>query len=291
MLDVPAAAQHPASRAQRAIQYPASAKHPMTVFLSKIRAMIVVHYAEGLQYRAELVLWILSNLLPFILMGVWMQAGHSGRFEGLTAVDFAQYFFAAFVVRNCTLVWVVWEFEQDVVQGTLSHQLLHPIDPGWRYVARHLAERLTRLPFVAVLAVVFFMLYPKAIWTPTLGDLVLATAAITLTFIMRYVVQYAFAMLSFWTERAHAIEQLWFLPYMFLSGMVAPLELYPQVLQDVLPYTPFPYLIWFPVRVLLGDPVNLTLGFTVMMFWTVFFYAIYRVLWRVGLRRYSAMGA
>jgi len=263
----------------------------MTAFLSKMRTMILVHYAEGLQYRAELVLWVLSNLLPFVLMGVWMEAGHSGRFEGMDAVHFAQYFFAAFVVRNFTLVWVVWEFEQDVVQGTLSHQLLHPIDPGWRYVARHLAERVTRLPLVAGLAVLFFALYPKALWIPSAADLMLATLAIGMTFIMRYTVQYAFAMLAFWTERAHAIEQLWFLPYMFLSGMIAPLELYPQVLQDVLPYTPFPYLIWFPVRVLLGGDVNLTLGFTVMTFWTVVFYATYRVLWHVGLRRYSAMGA
>ncbi|MBI1371847.1 MAG: multidrug ABC transporter permease [Phycisphaera sp.] len=263
----------------------------MTTLLPKLRAMITVHYAEGLQYRAELILWILSNLLPFILMGVWMQAGLSGRFGSMTAVDFARYFFAAFIVRNLTLVWVVWDFEQDVVTGTLSHQLLHPIDPGWRYLARHLAERLTRLPFLAIFIVAFFLIYPTAIWTLSISQVLIAAAAIGMTFTMRYIVQYAFAMLAFWTERAHAIEQLWFLPYMFLSGMVAPLELYPQALRDVLPYTPFPYLIWFPVRVLLGDEVNLPLGFAVMTFWTIVAWTIYRLLWRAGLKRYSAMGA
>jgi len=33
-----------------------------------------VYYAYMLEYRAELLLWVLSGSLPIILMGIWVQA-------------------------------------------------------------------------------------------------------------------------------------------------------------------------------------------------------------------------
>jgi ABC-type uncharacterized transport system permease subunit len=70
-----------------------------------------------LEYRAELFLWALSGALPFILMGVWMQAAETGQF-GLKSIDFARYFLVAFIVRQINVVWVIWEFEREVVQGS-----------------------------------------------------------------------------------------------------------------------------------------------------------------------------
>lgn len=264
----------------------------MLRFLRQFCALVSVYYAETMEYRAEMVLWVAGTVLPFILMGVWMTA--SAASEGAMAMSPAQiatYFFATFVVRNLTLVWVVWEFETDVIRGNLSHYLLHPMDPGWRYVAYHVAERAVRIPIIILIGVIFFSIYPAAIWTPSVADVTVALGVIALTFTMRFCVQYAFAMMAFWTERAHSVEQLWALPYMFLSGMVAPLSLYPERMQEILLWTPFPYLIWFPAQVLTGQQVHLLFGLGVMVFWTTIFFATYRMLWRIGLSQYSAMGA
>lgn len=269
----------------------------MRSFAYKLRTITGVQYAALLEYRAEMVLWVIGTVLPFILMGVWMTASAKADLS-LGPADMARYFFATFLVRNMTLVWVVWEFEQQVVKGTLSHWLLQPMDPVWRHFAEHLAERFVRLPILVAIGVVFFAVYPEALWTPGWWDIPIALAVIAMTFLMRFTVQYTFAMLSFWTERAHAIEQFWALPYLFLSGMVAPLQLYPQAVQEVIAYSPFPYLIWYPAQKVLGAPtlaggVEVTLGMAVgvMTFWTIAFALINRALWRAGLKRYSAMGA
>ncbi len=269
----------------------------MSGLLRRVWTLSGVFYAENVEYRAELVLWVLSNVLPFILMGVWVVAADE-QSMALTPVQMGRYFFAVFVVRNLTLVWVVWEFEQDVVKGYLSPYLLQPLDPGWRYVAMHIGERLARLPMVVLIGGVFFAIWPEAIWIPSPGTVAATAVMVALTFVMRFSAQYAFAIFAFWTERAHAIEQLWALPYLFLSGMVAPLELYPRMMQEVVLYTPFPYLIWFPSQVAVGetislggDVVPLWFGLVVTAGWAVFFTLLHRALWRIGLRRYSAMGA
>ena len=127
-----------------------------------------------------------------------------------------------------------------------------------------------------------------------LGSLNVFVLAITLTFLMRFCVQYAFAMLAFWTERAHAVEQLWYLPYLFLSGLLIPLDNFPPGLREaLLTYTPFPYLIHFPSKVLMGGMAwdAILQGYAITAAWAVIFFGVHQVLWRVGLRKYSAMGA
>lgn len=258
--------------------------------IRKALTLLTVYYAYIVEYRAELILWVLSGSLPIILMGVWIKASQGGQF-GLSPVDFARYFLTAFVVRQISVVWVIWDFEKEVIEGKLSPKLLQPLDPGWHHVASHLSERVARMPFILILTFLFFLLYPQAVWLPNLGQLILFTLAVSLVFILRFVIQYTFAMFAFWTERANAIENFWFLFYLFLSGLIAPLEVFPQPVREIVLFTPFPYLIDFPASILIGLPVDLARGFWSLLGWIFIFLGVNRWLWRAGLKRYSGMGA
>ncbi len=256
----------------------------------KALTLLSVYYAYMVEYRSELILWVLSGSLPIILMGVWIQAAQGGRF-GLTPVGFARYFLAVFIVRQITTVWVIYEFEKEIVEGKLSSRLLQPLDPVWHHVASHVAERGSRMPFVLLLIVLFFVLYPQAFWVPSLGRLLLSALAVVLAFALRFAIQYTLAMFAFWTERAIALEDLWFVFYLFLSGFIAPLEVFPESVRAVVLWTPFPYLINFPANLLVGLPVDVSRGFLSLIGWMLVFLVVNRWLWRQGLKRYSGMGA
>ncbi|KAB8314200.1 multidrug ABC transporter permease [Tolypothrix campylonemoides VB511288] len=262
----------------------------MKRIFKKALTFLSVYYAYMVEYRAELILWVLANSLPIILMGVWIQAAQGGRF-GLSPVDFARYFLAVFLLRQITVVWVVWEFEREIVEGKLSPRLLQPIDPVWHHIASHISERAARLPFTLLLVVIFFLLYPQAFWLPNIANFLLFMLAAMLAFALRFIMQYSFAMLAFWTERASAVENFWFLFYLFLSGMIAPLEVFPPSVRAVVLCTPFPYMIDFPASILVGLPVDLGRGFLSMVGWILVFLGLNRLLWRRGLKRYSGMGA
>lgn len=243
-----------------------------------------------LEYRAELFLWALSGSLPLILMGVWIKAAQSGQF-GLGSVDFARYFLTVFIIRQFTVVWVIWEFEKEVVQGRLSHRLVQPLDPVWHHFASHFAERFARLPFALVLIALFFVLYPQAFWIPPLSNFLLFIVTVMFAFALRFLIQYTFALFAFWTERANAVENLWFLFYLFFSGMIAPLETFPESVRQVVLWTPFPYLINFPASIFIGLKVDVLRGFLIMLGWGLLFFIVNRWLWRRGLKQYSGMGA
>jgi ABC-2 type transport system permease protein len=262
----------------------------MKKIIRKVLTFLTVYYAYMVEYRAELILWVLSGSLPIILMGVWIKAAQGGRF-GLSPVDFARYFLTVFIVRQISVVWVIWEFEREVVEGKLSPKLLQPLDPVWHHVASHLSERVARIPFALLLIGLFFILYPQALWMPSFSQLFLFTIAVALAFVLRFVIQYTFAMFAFWTERANALENFWFLFYLFLSGLIAPLDVFPPEVKAIVLFTPFPYLIDFPTSLLVGIPVDIGRKFLALLGWILIFWILNRLLWRAGLKRYSGMGA
>lgn len=262
----------------------------MSRSVRKARTLLSTYYAYMLEYRAELFLWALSGSLPLILMGVWIEASQGGQF-GLTPVDFIRYFLAVFIARQFTVVWVIWEFEKEIVEGKLSFRLLQPMDPVWHHVSSHLSERLARLPFALALVGLFFALYPQAFWLPSLTSFLLFSFALILAFALRFLIQYTFAMFAFWTERASSLGQFWLLPYLFLSGYIAPLEVFPPAVRQVALWTPFPYLVDIPASLLMGLPVNIPGAVSIMLGWGVLFFILNRWLWRRGLKQYSGMGA
>ena len=117
-----------------------------------------------------------------------------------------------------------------------------------------------------------------------------ALILLVLAFAARFALRYMMSMLSFWSERAASIEELWFVIHLFLSGLIAPLDVYPEPVRRITELTPFPYLIYYPVNLLLGRGAPFERAAIVLIAWGGLGWLLQRILWRRGLRRYSAMG-
>jgi ABC-2 type transport system permease protein len=254
------------------------------------RVLLETQYAYMLEYRAEIALWVLSGVLPLIMLGVWSGSGAS-QAAGLSPVQLSRYFLAAFLVRQFTVVWMIHVFEEDVLQGKLSPFLLQPLLPLWRYLAAHLAEQATRLPFLLVLLPPLALIAPGSLWLPPPSRLLLGVLAIVAVFLLRFLIQTMVAMACFWTERAAALDRLLMIPYLFLSGLVAPLDTFPPAMRRLAEATPFPWMVDFPARLLAGAAVDVGQGFGAIGAWCLLVLPIAGWLWRRGLRRYGAMGA
>lgn len=253
------------------------------------RALLLSQYALMLEYRAEILLWALSGLMPLLMYAVWSGAP-AGASAGLSPTQFARYFLAALVVRQFTVVWVVYAFEEDNLLGRLSPLLLQPLPLIWRYVAAHLAEQATRLPFVALMVLGFLALVPTAMPPADPWRLLLALLAMHLGFWISFLVQHAITMLCFWSERASALERLFAIPSLFLSGLLAPLDVFPAGVRAVALHTPFAAMLYLPAQLASGGPIALAAGFANAFAWLALLIPLNIVLWRAGVRRYAAMG-
>lgn len=253
--------------------------------------LLATHYAEMVAYRAEIVLWALSGVLPLLMLGVWSQLGAGGAVAGLSPTQLNRYFLSAFVTRQFTVVWLVYQFEDDALHGRLSFLLLQPLAPLWRYLAAHLAEQATRLPVVLMIVAVMLILLPRSLWLPPPLWALAGVVAIVLAFLINFLLHACIASLCFWSERASALERLIVLPHLFLSGLLAPLQAFPAGLKAVALATPFPWMLSFPARLLAhDDSLAVAPGFAVMALWIALLLPLSRRLWRAGVGRYTAMG-
>lgn len=257
--------------------------------LAVARALLGTQLALMLEYRAEILLWALSGLLPLIMYALWSDAA-AGRAAALSPAYLARYFLAVFVVRQFSVVWVVYAFEEDHLLGRISPYLLQPLPLIWRYVAAHLAEQITRIPFVLLLVGGFLLLVPAAWSPPGAVQLLLTILAAHLAFWINFLMQYAITMLCFWTEKASALERLLFIPILFLSGLLAPLTLYPDSVRRFAEASPFAAMVFLPAQLAAGGPLNVGRAFAIALAWLALLVPLNLLLWRLSVRRYGAMG-
>ncbi len=253
-------------------------------------ALISTQYSLMLEYRAEIILWAVSGILPLIMLSIWREAEISAKL-GLSTEWLNRYFISAFIVRQFTAVWVMVSFEEDNLEGRLSPFLLQPLMPFWRYFSSHIAEQISRLPIVFGMLLVVFIFTPNSIWFPGIDRIILFLISLFLAFCLRFLLHWLFSMVCFWNDRASAIERLLLIPYLFLTGLVAPLETFPEPIRNLALLTPFPYILSFPAKILSGHDVNLINGFMAILFWSILLVTLGYIFWKKGLKHYSGMGA
>jgi ABC-2 type transport system permease protein len=260
--------------------------------LRALRALFGLNLSLSLQYRAQSILWMVAGLTPLIMMMVWLQLAKDGPIGGYDALTFAQYFLFMFFCRQITPSWVIYLLDRGVKHGELSPYLLQPMHPVWHYVMMHLGEMTLRLPIVGTIVVAGLSLADAWTWS-LLANLPAFLMALALAWIINFTVHLVVGLLAFWTDNALGYDTFVYQLYIMLGGVIVPVELFPETVRSILYWTPFPYILDFPVRVMIGriPDGGLWQGLGVQLLWIGILLALFLVIWRAGLRRYSGAGA
>jgi ABC-2 type transport system permease protein len=173
----------------------------------------------------------------------------------------------------------------------MNRVLLRPLPPIYDALASEFAGKVVYLVFdTPVLIGLALILRPELhlTWQNGLAFI----PALILAWALRFFWGYWLALLAFWATRADALLGLQDALIFLLAGQVAPIALLPEALQTAAKILPFRYMVAFPVEVLTGgvDQAGLLAGFTLQIGWLAIAAALYWLLWRGGLRHYSAVG-
>jgi ABC-2 type transport system permease protein len=267
----------------------------MTDLLVLYREQFKTTIAEQFQYRGSLVIWLMGLILePVIYLSVWSTVARSqgGAVDGLTAADIAAYYLVALVVDHATFSWVMWEMEYWIRQGTLSPLLVRPVHPIHRHIANNLTFKLLTLAVVAPVVVILALVFQPH-FTITPATALAFVPALILAMALRFAVEWTVAASAFWVTRVSAINQLYYVAFLFLTGYAVPLPLLPGPIQTLAEWLPFYRMLGFPAELLLGR-LSLTqalVGFAAQMAWLAIAVTVLNLTWNRGVRQYSAVGA
>jgi len=247
------------------------------------------------QYRASLLIWMIGQVLePLVYLIVWsvVSEGSGGSVGGYTTSGFAGYFILLMLVNQVTYTWIMYEFEHRIREGILSFALLKPVHPIHSDIADNVSSKLITLPIMIVIAAALAALFQASI-SPAPWAVAVFIPALLLAFLVRLLLEWTLAQAAFWTTRVGAMNQVYFVMMLFLSGQIAPLTLLPHPLQVVATLLPFRWLINFPVELLLGQLTlaEALIGLGAQVGWLIVSFILFRTIWRAVVRLYSAVGA
>ncbi|MBI2855102.1 MAG: ABC-2 family transporter protein [Chloroflexi bacterium] len=247
------------------------------------------------QYRASLLIWMIGQVLePLVYLIVWsvVSASSGGSVGSYTTADFAAYYIILMVVNQVTYTWIMYEFEYRIREGGFSFALLKPVHPIHSDIADNVSSKVITLPVMILIAAGLGVVFHASI-SPAPWAVAMFIPVLLLAFLVRFLLEWTLAQAAFWTTRVGAINQLYFVLMLFLAGQIAPLTLLPSPLQAAAAVLPFRWLISFPVELLLGrlSPGETLVGLGAQVAWLVVSIVLMRIVWRAGLRTYTAVGA
>jgi ABC-2 type transport system permease protein len=116
--------------------------------------------------------------------------------------------------------------------------------------------------------------------------------SLVLAFLVGFFFEVCVGMVGFWFLEVTSLLYIVMTLNFFISGQMVPLNLLPSPWFKILTFLPFQYMAYFPAVVFLGKVKgpDLVAGLIAEAAWALAFLILARVLYRLGLRRYSAYG-
>jgi len=260
--------------------------------LRAVPTLLKVGFADALAYRAEFLVWILSTNMPLVMLALWTAVAREAPVGRFGARDFVAYYLAALVVRQLTGAWVVWELNAEIRQGTLAFKLLRPVHPLLVYACGNVAALPLRLAIAVPVTLV--LLFTAAGANVTRDPVLLSAFPVTIfaAWLISFLAMSIIGSLAFWFESATSLFDVWFGLYGIFGGYLVPLELYPGWVSAVARWLPFRYMLAFPVELVTGSLSRAEVARELVVQWgfVALLFVATRLVWRVGTRRFSAVG-
>ncbi len=255
-----------------------------------------VNWAEQWQYRANLFMYIFYWLVsPIIYLAVWTSiANANGNVSGLTANDFITYYMILLICDQLTSNIVLHIFAYKVQDGTLSGELIKPIHPMLtNTLVNDIAFKTLNLIFLTPIWIVLALLFKPDFASVSINGILLSIPALLLGYSINFLLSGVITSLAFWTTRVYSIHEFYYALILLFAGQFVPLQLMPDVIQNVAKFLPFQLFMYLPIQMIQGNlsSTEIAEGYIAGAVWLVIALTLFRWVWREGIKRYSAVGA
>ena len=261
--------------------------------------VVKIGIQDMLVYRVNFLFRALFGFIPLLATIYLWRTIYAGKvtdasIAGYTLAGMISYYLLVTIVDAFTAVNEDdWKIAADIKDGNISQFLLKPIDYLTYRFCLFVTGRAIYIvvAFVPIGLFIFFMreyfVFPAD--AKTWGCFIVS---VVLTALLQFFLSYTMALLAFWVLEVSTFIFILFAFEYIAGGHLFPLNILPPAISTVLNFTPFPYMLYFPVSVYLGKSQGDALwqGLAIQTGWVVLFYLLARFVWSRGIKKYSAVG-
>jgi ABC-2 type transport system permease protein len=258
-------------------------------------------FSIGLQdtfvYRWNFLLRALFSIIPllgtiFIWRAIFQARG--ATIAGYDASEMIFYFLLSMLVESLvTPTEDEWRIAAEIRDGQISALIIKPLDHLAYRTSLFLSYRgLYSLVILPVVAVIFFFFREYLRLPSHLATWPAFAASIGMAALLQFFIAYSLAMMAFWILEISTVVFLFYSFEYLLSGQLFPLDIMPAWLQGFIHWSPFTYEHFFPLQIYLERVQGpaLARGLAIQFTWMLVMFGVARLLWRLGVRKYQAVG-
>lgn len=263
--------------------------------MQKYLAVFKIAWQQGFVYRLNFTLWRVRTVLQLLLVYFiwWTIFSSTDQAFGYTQSTILTYILVVSLIRAIVLSSRAMEVANQINDGSIVNFLVRPLGFIKYYLTSDIADKLLNICFVIVeISIIIILLKPEIILQTDLSILIPFLIASILAVILYFSLSLMISMSAFWVENAWGAQ---FFLFIFLEGFAGglfPIDILPQSISQILLLTPFPYLLYFPAKLYLGDLnfTQITQGFMILSFWVVTLWFLMMKVLKLGLKQYTAVG-
>lgn len=255
-------------------------------------------FEEEFTYKWNFILWRVRNVLQIILTYFLWSTVYSDPTKNIFGYDrekIITYIFGVMIVRALVFSAKAMDVSGDVANGDLSNYLLKPMSYFKYWFTRDVASKVLNLSFaIGEFAILYFIFNPAFYFQTNLLNISAFLLSIILAIFIYFLILFLLSSIPFWVPEigwaSHFLVTVVITES--LSGALFPINILPQTFQSVIMATPFPYLIYFPIEVYLGNVQGMAIigGLAVAAAWAGILWLLLKSVWQKGLKAYQAFG-
>ncbi len=265
----------------------------MTFNWKKYTSIFTITLQEYFTYRLNMLMWRIRQIFVFLIpFFIWKAVlGGGGDIYGYSFASVMTYLFGTTILRSLVMGSRTVDLGWMINSGYLTIPLMRPLNIFSFLMTRDAADKLFNLSFIIIEIPLIFLIFKPPVFLQTDPlQLLYAISSTLLAILIYFYINVIFGSIGFWSRDVWAPRFLLMVIMEFATGAMFPLDMLPQIWQKIMLLTPFPYLLYVPLKIYLGsDPTHL-LHMVVQLTWTIVLYLLAKFIWQKGLLRYEAEG-
>ncbi len=265
----------------------------MTKYLSSFKLALKQEFV----YKLNFVLGRFRNIIHILVFFfLWSSVFDTtvGNHFGYTKSAMLTYAFLLILFRSITLSSKSGDIAGIISNGDLSNYLLKPISFFKYWLMRDFASKALHVIFSIFEIIILFIVLRPDIYLQTnpVNLLIFVYLCITAIFIF-FNLLILTSFVPFWLPELGWGAQFLIVAIIveFFSGAVFPLDIFPKIFFEILKFTPFPYLVYVPIKVYLGgSEINLIQSALISTLWVFILFRVTKIVWHKGLLVYDSSG-
>jgi ABC-2 type transport system permease protein len=262
--------------------------------MGKILAIGATQALIYFSYRFSFVLWRIRNVLNFLIVYFLWSSVYSFKSQvfGYSEEKMLTYVLMIGVMNAVVLSTRTTDIAEAIVNGSIMNYLLKPVSFFTFAITREAVDKIINTTFAILeISVFVYFLKPHIFINTDLSFLPSFLITFLCGITIAFFISLSLSLLAFWTSGTWGPRFIYFILISVLAGTAFPLDILPEKVYQLLLFTPFPYLLYAPLRIYLEGVTSQTVPLVIgSASWAILLYMMTKMLWNKGLREFSFYG-